>query len=131
MAGGSHWLLASSQRRGFTTNDCRRRQQVKMHGAIFAEPLHTFSQHHCSTYVSNLLTFCRASFLSFCNHSESRCIFVHVVRADREGGEIIQVSSSPPSSLDNKAMVILKCSHASKLSKENLAQDVIYTGNSI
>ena len=72
--------------------------------------------------------FCRAAFLSFCNHSESRCIFVHLVKTEEGNGGIIQISSSPPSRLDDKAMVFLKCSHASKLNRENLAQDVMYTG---
>ena len=79
--------------------------------------------------LATLYTYnCRVTFLSFCNHSESRCIFVHVVRTDAGDGEVIKVSSSPPSRVNDKAMVFLKCSHASKLTRENLAQDVIYSG---
>ena len=94
-------------------------------GAIFAAYLPRIAS---LIYLRLLLPY-RAAFLSFCNHSESRCIFVHIVRAGRTDGEVIQVSSSPPPFLDNKAMVFLKCSHSSKLSRENLAQDVMYTGN--
>lgn len=114
MAGNSRRLLASSQRRRFTPHDCRRRQQVRFAVACIINTYYT------SPY--------RAAFLSFCNHSESRCLFVHLVRAEGGDGEVIQVSSSPPPHLNNKAMVFLKCSHASKLSRENLSQDVIYTG---
>ena len=53
---------------------------------------------------------------------------MHVVRTDEGDGEVIKISSSPPSRVSDKAMVFLKCSHASKLTRENLAQDVIYSG---
>ena len=71
---------------------------------------------------------CRTTFLSFCNHTESRCIYVHVVSQEGGEGEVIKVSSSPPTRVNDKAMVFLKCSHASKLNRENLSQDVIYSG---
>ena len=56
---------------------------------------------------------------------------MHLVGTERGDGGGIQVSSTPPPHLSDKAMVFLKCSHASKLSRENLAQDVMYTGMDI
>lgn len=121
MAGSSRRLLAPSKRRGFATNGGGRRKQVKCEWAL----LYTCKHRTKSS------PFYRATFLSFCNHSESRCIFVHTTTAEGRDGELIQVSSSPPPHLSNKAIVFLKCSHASKLSRENLAQDVIYTGKCV
>ena len=120
MAGSSRRLLASPERRGFATNGCGRRKQVDSKWG----PTTCICMHAPSPLY-------RATFLSFCNHSESRCIFVHTKRAERGDGEMIQVSSSPPPHLSNKAIVFLKCSHTSKLSRENLAQDVMYTGVSV
>ena len=42
-----------------------------------------------------------------------------------EGG--ITVSATPPRKLSDKALFFLKCSHASKLSRESIGQDVVYS----
>ncbi len=39
----------------------------------------------------------------------------------------IRVSTHPPSQLSDKSLVFLKCSHASKLSRESIAEDVVYS----
>lgn len=44
------------------------------------------------------------------------------------GGEgTIRVTSHPPAHLSDKSLVFLKCSHASKLSRESIAEDVVYS----
>ena len=53
---------------------------------------------------------------------------MHAAGTDGGGSEIIKISSSPPSHVSDKAMVFLKCSHASKLTRENLPEDVMYSG---
>ena len=68
----------------------------------------------------------RTAFLAFCNHSESRKLFVYLSSKDEgEGG--ITVSATPPRQLSDKALFFLKCSHASKLSRESIGQDVVYS----
>ena len=39
----------------------------------------------------------------------------------------IVVSSTPPRTLSDKALFFLKCTHVSKLSRENMGRDVIYS----
>lgn len=39
----------------------------------------------------------------------------------------IVVSPTPPRTLSEKALIFLKCTHASKLSRENMGGDVIYS----
>ena len=68
----------------------------------------------------------RTAFLAFCNHSEARKLFVYLSSKDEgEGG--ITVSATPPRQLSDKALFFLKCSHASKLSRESIGQDVVYS----
>ena len=43
------------------------------------------------------------------------------------GGGGLHVSSFPPKSIADKALFFLKCSHASKLSKESITEDVVYS----
>ncbi len=76
------------------------------------------------------LSACRSAFLAFCNHSESRRLFVHLPgeRSQDVGGEgVMRVTSDPPGQLSDKSLVFLKCSHASKLSRESIAEDVVYS----
>lgn len=73
----------------------------------------------------------RAAFLAFCNHSESRCLFVYLIPDQRgeyaEGVGQIRISATPPQSLSDKALFFLKCSHASKLHRESMGFDVVYS----
>ena len=62
-------------------------------------------------------------FLAFCNHSESRRIFIHVTGDEDQ----IRVDSSPPRALSDKLLFFLKCSHASKLNRESIGHDVVYS----
>lgn len=39
----------------------------------------------------------------------------------------IRVSATPPQSLSDKALFFLKCGHASKLSRESMGFDVVYS----
>ena len=65
----------------------------------------------------------RSAFLNFCNSSEARQLFIHV----SERGGALHVAPSPPKSITEKALFFLKCSHASKLTKETITEDVVYT----
>lgn len=85
---------------------------------VFTLP-YTNTAHHAYTYT------CRAAFLAFCNHSESRRLFVHL---EEEGeGTIMRVSARPPQRLSEKSITFLKCSHASKLTRESIGRDVVYS----
>ena len=44
-----------------------------------------------------------------------------------EGMGPIVVSSTPPSTLSDRTLFLLKCSHASKLSSESMDRDVLYS----
>lgn len=65
----------------------------------------------------------RAAFLAFCNRSESRKIFIHLTTDEGQ----IQVNTSPPKTLSDKSLFFLKCSHASKLNRESIGEDVVYS----
>lgn len=69
----------------------------------------------------------RAAFLAFCNHSEARRIFIHLTSEDSEEEGQIRVDTAPPKTLSEKSLFFLKCSHASKLSRESIGQDVVYS----
>ena len=69
----------------------------------------------------------RAAFLAFCNHSESRRIFIHLTSSEDRGEGQIHVGTSPPKTLSDKSLFFLKCSHASKLSRESISEDVVYS----
>ena len=65
---------------------------------------------------------CRLAFLSFCNHSDSRRLFVYPSHEGR-----VCVSATPPRRLDEKALFFLKAAHASRLSRESMQEDVVYS----
>lgn len=73
----------------------------------------------------------RAAFLAFCNHSESRRLFVYLLPDQSgncaEGVGQIRVSAKPPRILSDKALFFLKCGHASKLNRESMGVDVVYS----
>ena len=71
----------------------------------------------------------RTAFLAFCNHSEARRLFVYLSSREEAGGEGggITVSATPPRHLSDKALFFLKCSHASKLNRESIGHDVVYS----
>ena len=69
----------------------------------------------------------RTAFLAFCNHSESRKLFVYLSSKDEGGEGGITVSATPPRQLSDKALFFLKCSHASKLSRESIGHNVVYS----
>ena len=102
--------------------------------------VHTAVHVHVHVYVPSILNMhistislsplcpppSRTAFLAFCNHSESRKLFVYLSSKDEgEGG--ITVSATPPRQLSDKALFFLKCSHASKLSRESIGHDVVYS----
>ena len=79
-----------------------------------------------------LIFFFRTAFLAFCNHSESRRLFVYLI--PEESSEYttewvgqIRVSAMPPRQLSDKALIFLKCSHASRLHWESMGFDVVYS----
>ncbi len=74
----------------------------------------------------------RTAFLAFCNHSESRRLFVYLIPEERseyatEWVGQIRVSATPPRHLSDKALFFLKCSHASRLHRESMGFDVVYS----
>ena len=66
----------------------------------------------------------RSAFLDVCNNSEVRHLFIHL---PSDGLGCIKLPRLPPSELSNKALFFLKCSNASRLSKENISEDVVYS----
>ena len=69
-------------------------------------------------------------FLHFCNSGESRVLFVQLPPADTEGLEDDEdpcVSLQPPKRITEKAIMFIKCLHASKLSREEISSEVIVT----
>ena len=72
----------------------------------------------------------REVFLHFCNSGESRVLFVQLPPADTEGLEDDEepcVSLQPPKRITEKAIMFIKCLHASKLSREEISSEVIVT----
>jgi len=74
----------------------------------------------------------RAALLAFCNHSEARKLYVYqglerqeFSREDSTGP--IVASPTPPKSLRQKALIFMKCTNASRLSRENMGGDVVYS----
>ena len=67
----------------------------------------------------------RCNFLEFCNNSESRHLFVYMSSADGCGP--ITVSKQPPPKLSSKLLFLLKCTSSSRLIKESISQDVVYS----
>ena len=84
-------------------------------------------KHHLSLSLYPHLPPSRTAFLAFCNHSESRKLFVYLSSKDEGGEGGITVSATPPRQLSDKALFFLKCSHASKLSRESIGHDVVYS----
>ena len=70
-------------------------------------------------------------FLHFCNGGESRILFVQLPSSDSEGLEDDEdapcVSLQPPKRITEKAIMFIKCLHASKLSREEISNEVIVT----
>lgn len=81
--------------------------------------------------IISFVLYSRSALLAFCNHSESRKLYVYQISEQQnlagEGVGPIVVSSTPPKTLSDKALFFLKCTHASKLSRENMGGDVIYS----
>ena len=63
------------------------------------------------------------SFLEFCNNEDVRCLFIFT----KEPKNTLEASLSPPTGLRSKAMFFLKTNQASKLTKDNIKTDVVYT----
>lgn len=76
------------------------------------------------TIYNVMLFFCRSAFLSFCNNSEIRHLFVHF---PTKGTGPLHVSPSPPDSLATKSLFFLKSSHASRLTKDTISNEVVCT----
>ena len=69
-------------------------------------------------------------FLHFCNSGESRVLFVQLPSPDSEGLEDDEdpcVSLQPPKRIMEKAIMFIKCLHASKLSREEISNEVVVT----
>ena len=58
-------------------------------------------------------------FLDFCNNEDVRRVFV------TNNHTYLSVSSTAPSQLGKKTMVFVKCTHATKLTKETMNRDVM------
>ena len=97
-------------------------------GYLYLNALCTMCLHYLTLTLHTMHTHtyaCRAAFLAFCNHSESRRLFVHL---EEEGeGITMRVSARPPQRLSEKSITFLKCSHASKLTRESIGRDVVYS----
>ncbi|XP_033641709.1 dynein beta chain, flagellar outer arm-like [Asterias rubens] len=65
----------------------------------------------------------RHSFLEFCNNEDVRRLFIFT----KEPKNTLEASLSPPTGLRSKAMFFLKTNQASKLTKDNIKTDVVYT----
>ena len=82
-------------------------------------------------YVIHVCVLSREVFLHFCNSGESRVLFVQLPPPDYDGQEIDEdspcVSLQPPKRILEKAILFVKCLHASKLSREDIFNEVIVT----
>ena len=69
----------------------------------------------------------RLRFLDFCNNSETRHLFVHLPteREEATGTCTLRVSSHPPDSIHTKALFFIKNTHASRLNKETIGNEVV------
>ncbi|XP_033103095.1 dynein heavy chain 9, axonemal-like [Anneissia japonica] len=65
----------------------------------------------------------RQIFMEFCNNEDIRRLFVYT----KEPKTTLTVSISPPLKFHGKAMFFLKTNQASKLTKDNIREDVVYT----
>ncbi|XP_071959570.1 uncharacterized protein [Antedon mediterranea] len=65
----------------------------------------------------------RQVFMEFCNNEDIRRLFVYC----KEPKSTLVVSLHPPIKLLGKAMFFLKTNQASKLTKDNIREDVVYT----
>jgi dynein heavy chain len=65
----------------------------------------------------------RHSFLEFCNNEDVRRLFIFT----REPKNTLVASLNPPTGVRTKAVFFLKTNQASKLTKDNIKTDVVYT----
>ena len=76
-------------------------------------------------FVNIVFALClpRHAFLEFCNNEDVRRLFVYTT----EPKYTLTASLTPPIGLRTKAVFFLKTNQASKLTKDNIRTDVVFT----
>lgn len=69
------------------------------------------------------LLFNRHAFLEFCNNEDVRRLFVYTIPPK----STLVASLTPPQGVRSKAVFFLKTNQASKLTKDNIRTDVVFT----
>ena len=93
--------------------------------------IHKFQKFHShklsDKYTNVTYIYYKEVFLHFCNGGESRVLFVQLPPSDTEGlddDDVPCVSLQPPKRITEKAIMFIKCLHASKLSREEISNEL-------